>query len=111
MILVFQNKLEQYRNDLAAGKELNGDQQQAVANYECVLANLELMREMTQQFGSILTEHNKMMKKQMKREQIEKQQEEINKVKEILKVQVIYITRCITVMLNVDGKWDIHLLQ
>ncbi|XP_071540399.1 uncharacterized protein [Panulirus ornatus] len=81
------NKLEQYRLDIRAGKELNQDQQQAVRNYDCVLANLELMRELSQQFSNIVTDHNKIMKKQLKREQIEKQQEEINKVKEILKVQ------------------------
>lgn len=81
------NKLEQYRVDLRAGKELNEDQQQAVGNYDCVLGNLELIRELNQQFAGILTDHNKMLKKQMKKEQIEKQQEEINKVKEILKIQ------------------------
>ncbi|KAK8740475.1 hypothetical protein OTU49_002929 [Cherax quadricarinatus] len=81
------NKLEQYRVDLRAGKELNEDQQQAVGNYDCVLANLELIRELNQQFASIQTEHSKMLKRQMKKEQIERQQEEINKVKEILKIQ------------------------
>ncbi|XP_042220888.1 caprin-1-like [Homarus americanus] len=81
------NKLEQYRVDLEAGKELNEDQQQAVENYDCVVANLELMRDLSTQFGTILTDHNKVMKKQMKKEQIEKQQAEIIKVKEILKIQ------------------------
>lgn len=87
--------MEQYRVDLRAGKELNEDQQQAVGNYDCVLGNLELIRELNQQFAGILTDHNKMLKKQMKKEQIEKQQEEINKVKEILKIQVQYVNKLI----------------
>lgn len=74
--------------DLQAGKQLNEDQQQAVANYDRVLGNLEVVRELNQQFGVILAEHNKFMKKQAKREQIERQQEEISKVKDILKFQV-----------------------
>ncbi|KAG0720278.1 Caprin-1 [Chionoecetes opilio] len=83
------NKLEQYRVDLQAGKVLNEDQQQAVANYDRVLGNLEGVRELNQQFGAILTDHNKYMKKQAKREQVEKQQEEISKVKEIFKFQEV----------------------
>ncbi|XP_045115348.1 caprin-1-like isoform X2 [Portunus trituberculatus] len=83
------SKLEQYRVDLQAGKQLNDDQQQAVANYDRVLGNLEVVRELNQQFGVILAEHNKFMKKQAKREQIERQQEEISKVKEILKFQEV----------------------
>ncbi|KAK4291535.1 hypothetical protein Pmani_035645 [Petrolisthes manimaculis] len=83
------NKLEQYRVDLRAGKALNEDQQQAVNNYDNVVANLELVRELSQQFASILTDHNKQMKKQLKREQAEKQQEEISKIKEILKIQEV----------------------
>lgn len=74
--------------DLQAGKQLNDDQQQAVANYDRVLGNLEVVRELNQQFGVILAEHNKFMKKQAKREQLERQQEEISKMKEILKFQV-----------------------
>ncbi|XP_050701655.1 caprin-1-like isoform X1 [Eriocheir sinensis] len=81
------NKLEQYRVDLQAGKQLNEDQQQAVANYDRVLGNLEVVRELNQQFTAILTDHNKLMKKQAKREQLEKQQEDINKMKDVFKFQ------------------------
>lgn len=74
--------------DLQAGKQLNEDQQQAVANYDRVLGNLEVVRELNQQFTAILTDHNKLMKKQAKREQLERQQEDINKMKDVFKFQV-----------------------
>lgn len=73
--------------DLRAGKTLNEDQQQAITNFDNVAANLELVRELSQQFSAIQSDHNRQMKKQTKREHAEKQQEEIKKVKEILKIQ------------------------
>ncbi|KAK7073303.1 positive regulation of dendritic spine morphogenesis [Halocaridina rubra] len=81
------NKLEQYRNDLQAGKDLNDDQRLAVQSFDSVLANLELMREMNQHFNAIHSDHNKQVKKQMKRDAFEKQVEDINRIKEILKIQ------------------------
>lgn len=74
--------------DLQAGKQLNEDQQQAVANYDRVLGNLEVVRELNQQFAAILADHNKLMKKQAKREQLERQQEDINKMRDVFKFQV-----------------------
>ncbi|XP_037795513.1 caprin-1-like [Penaeus monodon] len=82
-------KLEQYRVDIRAGKKLNEDQQLAIQNYDNVLANLDLMRELSQQCSNIVSEHNKVSKRQLKREQQERFQEEVNRVKEILKIQEV----------------------
>lgn len=89
-----QTKLEQYRVDIRAGKKLNEDQQLAIQNYDNVLANLDLMRELSQQCSNIVSEHNKVSKRQLKREQQERFQEEVNRVKEILKIQVWFCYLC-----------------
>jgi len=81
------NKLEQYRVDLRAGKQLNEDQQTAVANYEQVLGNLEMAKELSTHFAGMWTDRQKEIKKQLKREHQERVQDELDKVKEILKVQ------------------------
>ncbi|XP_076043050.1 cell cycle associated protein caprin family member isoform X2 [Oratosquilla oratoria] len=81
------NKLEQYRVALHEGKFLNEDQQQAVEAYDIVVATLEYAKELSQQFTCIASETARLNKKQLKREQQEKAQEELEKIKEVLRVQ------------------------
>jgi len=81
------NKLEQYRVDLRAGKTLNEDQQTAVANYEQVLGSLDMAKELATHFAGMWTERQKEIKKQLKKEHQERVQDELEKFKEILKIQ------------------------
>jgi len=80
-------KLEQYRVDLRAGKTLNDDQLTAVANYEQVLGSLEMAKELSKHFAGMWTERQKEIKKQLKKEQQERIHDELEKIKEILKIQ------------------------
>lgn len=80
-------KLDVYRDDAKKGKELNEDQLEAVGRYDAVVQNLEFARELQKQFLSIQAEAEKLLKKQLKRETHERQQQEIRRIKELLAVQ------------------------
>ena len=56
--------------------------------YDSVCANLELSREYVQQIAQVVTENSRLQKKQLRKKEQEKQHEELEKVKEILRVQV-----------------------
>lgn len=81
------NKLEQYKSALDEGKELIADQKLAVASFDSVLANLELMRDMSQHFNSVMSDHQKQIKKQAKIDLLLKEAEDVNRIKEVLKIQ------------------------
>jgi len=70
---------------------LNSDQLAAVAKYEEVQQTLEFARDLCKQFNGIAVDAVKQLKKQARKEALEKNQQDLAKVKEILVVQVRYI--------------------
>ena len=70
---------------------MNSDQLAAVAKYEEVQQTLEFARDLCKQFNGIAVDATKQLKKQARKEALEKNQQDLAKVKEILVVQVRYI--------------------
>ncbi|KAG8234941.1 hypothetical protein J437_LFUL015509 [Ladona fulva] len=84
-------KLESYKEEQKNGKELNSDQFSAVAKYDEVLQCLDFARELCKQFNSIAADAAKALKKQQRKEQLERTQQEISRVKEILVIQEVLL--------------------
>lgn len=84
---LLQSRLESYRDQQSSGKELNSDQLAAIAKYDEVQQTLEFARDLCKQFHTIANETAKQQKKQARKEALEKQQQELAKVKEILLIQ------------------------
>ncbi|KAL4224651.1 positive regulation of dendritic spine morphogenesis [Mactra antiquata] len=82
-------KLDSYRQKRDSGAELEKDQQIAVDKYGEVVQNLEFARELQKQFQGINTDNEKVLKKQAKREKLEKQIQDIKRVKEVLQLQTL----------------------
>lgn len=80
-------KLDVYKEEFSQGKELNEDQKNAITRYDSVVQSLDLARELQKQFTQIAHDAIKAMKKQAKREQMEKQLHELQRIREILKIQ------------------------
>jgi len=83
-----QRKIESYREEQKNGKDLNSDQLAAVAKYEEVQQTLEFARDLCKQFNGIAVDAAKQLKKQARKDALEKSQQDLAKVKEILVVQV-----------------------
>lgn len=81
------SRLESYRDQQSSGKELNSDQLAAIAKYDEVQQTLEFARELCKQFNVIAADTAKQQKKQARKEALEKAQQELTKVKEILLIQ------------------------
>ncbi|BFZ05114.1 hypothetical protein BsWGS_08142 [Bradybaena similaris] len=71
------------------GTKLEKEQENSLQQYEQVTHDLEFARELHKQFGQIIQEHEKMMKKQAKREKAERQALEIKRISEILQLQTL----------------------
>lgn len=80
---------------------MNSDQLAAVAKYEEVQQTLEFARDLCKQFNGIAVDAAKQHKKQARKEALEKTQQEVSKVKEILLVQVSLYVHFIVVGLIV----------
>ena len=86
--VVLQRKIESYREEQKNGKDLNSDQQAAVSKYDEVIQTLDFARDLCKQFNGIAVDAAKQQKKQARKEALEKAQQDIAKVKEILLIQV-----------------------
>ncbi|XP_071445555.1 caprin-1-like isoform X2 [Hetaerina americana] len=84
-------KLEAYKEEQKNGKELNSDQFSAVAKYDEVIQTLEFARELSKNFNGIASDAAKALKKQQRKEQLERSQQEINRIKEILVIQEVLL--------------------
>jgi len=82
-------KLDGYRQKQREGNELNKDQEEAVLKYDIVVQNLEFAHELQKQFTEISVNSEKLAKKQMKREKIERQATEIKRMGTLLQLQGI----------------------
>lgn len=79
-------KLEEYRDIQAKGETLNDDQLNAISRYDEVIRTLELARELEKQFIQLANDAMKQQKKQLKKEQIEREEAIKEKLKEANKV-------------------------
>jgi len=75
-------KLEEYKENQRKGTVLNEDQLNAVSKYEEVLRSLELSRELEKQFVGLANDAMKQQKKQLKKEQLERDEQVRERVKE-----------------------------
>ncbi|XP_035726319.1 caprin homolog [Vespa mandarinia] len=82
-------KLESYRDLQKNGRELNADQTKAVAKYDGVLQTLDITRELYKQIVGIANDAVKQQKKLARKEAVERTQQDIAKVKEVLLIQDI----------------------
>ncbi|KAG7198210.1 hypothetical protein KM043_005618 [Ampulex compressa] len=80
-------KLESYRDLQKNGRELNADQKTAVAKYDEVLQTLDITRELYKQIVGIANDAVKQQKKLARKEAIERMQQDIAKVREVLLIQ------------------------
>nr|CAD7462270.1 unnamed protein product [Timema tahoe] len=84
-----QRKIEQYEAEQKSGKNLNSDQLSAVSKKDEVMQTLEFARDLSKSFNIIALDTAKVQKKQARKEALERNQQDIAKVKEILLVQDI----------------------
>lgn len=93
------SKLDGYREKLNKGEKLDKDQKEAVAKYESVIANLEFGRDLQKMYQTMSDEADKLAekacKKQAKKEKLERQQQELDRLSDVLILQ--------TLMLNVGS--------
>ncbi|ESN90255.1 hypothetical protein HELRODRAFT_194645 [Helobdella robusta] len=82
-------KLDLYRSKEKEGGILDKDQQEAISKYDCVVQNLEFSKDIQKQFQAISADSEKVLRKQAKRDKIERQNQEISRFKEILKLQKV----------------------
>lgn len=80
-------KLESYRDLQKNGKELNQDQKTAVAKYDEVQQTLDITRELYKQIVGIANDATKQQKKLARKEAVERMQQDIAKVREVLLIQ------------------------
>ncbi|XP_031782494.1 caprin homolog [Nasonia vitripennis] len=80
-------KLESYRDIVKNGGELNADQKTAVAKYDEVQQTLDITRELYKQIVGIANDAAKQQKKLARKEALERMQQDISKVREVLLIQ------------------------
>uniref|UniRef100_A0A0B6ZBB6 Caprin-1 dimerization domain-containing protein n=1 Tax=Arion vulgaris TaxID=1028688 RepID=A0A0B6ZBB6_9EUPU len=80
-------RIEQNQEKAKKGTKLEKEQENSLQQYEQVTHDLEFARELHKQFLQINQEHEKMMKKQAKRDKAERQALEIKRISEILQLQ------------------------
>ncbi|XP_037369978.1 caprin-2 isoform X2 [Talpa occidentalis] len=82
-------KLEDYKDRLKNGEQLNPDQLEAVEKYEEVLHNLEFAKELQKTFSGLSQDLLKAQKKAQRREHILKLEAEKKNLRTILQVQYV----------------------
>ncbi|XP_074181959.1 caprin-2 isoform X12 [Rhinolophus sinicus] len=82
-------KLEDYKDRLKNGEQLNPDQLEAVEKYEEVLHNLEFAKELQKTFSGLSQDLLKAQKKAQRRENMIKLEAEKKKLRTILQVQYV----------------------
>ncbi|XP_076797032.1 caprin-2 isoform X2 [Arvicanthis niloticus] len=82
-------KLEDYKDRLKNGEQLNPDQLEAVEKYEEVLHNLEFAKELQKTFSALSQDLLKAQKKAQRREHMLKLEAEKKKLRTILQIQYV----------------------
>ncbi|XP_022335198.2 caprin-1-like [Crassostrea virginica] len=80
-------KLDGYREKKDSGATLEKDQQLAIDKYGEVMQNLEFARELQKQFTTLAQETDRSVKKQAKKEKVERQTWEQKRIGDILRYQ------------------------
>ncbi|XP_053205343.1 caprin-1-like [Panonychus citri] len=94
------SRLEQYRDEAKAGKELNLDQRKAVKRYEEVTEMLDFFREFKKNVQTIFADHVKQMKKLARKERPTRDP------KEIERLRLVFLFHDLLGNLNADVKND-----
>ncbi|XP_014213219.1 caprin homolog isoform X2 [Copidosoma floridanum] len=87
-------KLEQYRDIVKNGGELNSDQKTAVAKYDEVQQTLDITKDLYKAINTIATDAIKQQKKLARKEAAERMQQDIAKVREVLLIQDTLMNMC-----------------
>ncbi|XP_072001072.1 caprin-2 isoform X1 [Engystomops pustulosus] len=87
-------KLEDYRDRLHNGEDLNQDQLEAVERYSEVLHNLEFAKELQKVFAALSQDLIKAQKKVQRREQIQKTEAEKKRLRMVLQIQYVLQSFC-----------------
>lgn len=82
-------KLEDYKDRLKNGEQLNPDQLEAVEKYEEVLHNLEFAKELQKTFSALSQDLLKAQKKAQRREHMLKLEAERKKLRTVLQIQYV----------------------
>ncbi|XP_048779649.1 caprin-1-like isoform X2 [Ostrea edulis] len=80
-------KLDGYKEKKDSGMTLEKDQQLAIDRYGEVVQNLEFARELQKQFTTLAQEAERSIKKQAKKEKVERQNVEVKRTGDILRYQ------------------------
>ncbi|KAL8561954.1 hypothetical protein ACOMHN_001280 [Nucella lapillus] len=80
-------KLEAIADKKAAGDVLEKEQQETLKHYDSVVGCLEFARDLQSVFNSAVADHEKLQKKQLKREKQEKAAQDLKRTVEILQIQ------------------------
>lgn len=80
-------KLDQYRQKDNEGQALNRDQKEAIEKYDSVITCLEFARDLQKQYVAMANEFEKLQRKQLKRDKLEKHSNDLKRVQEILQLQ------------------------
>ncbi|XP_024084155.1 protein PSP2 [Cimex lectularius] len=81
-------RLDSCRDLQKSGKDLNSDQVEAISKYDAVIQHLDFARELSKQLTALANDSTKTLKKQARKEAAEKAQQDFNRTKEILIIQV-----------------------
>ncbi|KAG1666333.1 Caprin-1 [Nymphon striatum] len=92
-------KLDSYKEDRQKGVVLNEDQKLAVSKYSEVISLLDLSKDTQKSVTQVTQEIQKFNKKQARRDQAERQQHELSRIKEALSFQ--------NILINIDAK-NVH---
>lgn len=84
---LFQGKLDVIRGLQAEGKTLEPEQLTAVSKYDEVNQTLEFARDLCKQFNTISADAAKAAKKQARKEALEKQANDLSRIKDVLLIQ------------------------
>ncbi|XP_068129818.1 caprin-2 [Hyperolius riggenbachi] len=87
-------KLEDYRDRLNNGEELNSDQLESVQKYDEVLHNLEFAKELQKTFSALSQDLIKAQKKAIRREQVQRAEAEKKRLRTVLQVQYVLQALC-----------------
>lgn len=70
------------------GKDLNSDQLEAISKYDAVIAHLDFAKELSKHLTTLAIDSAKNIKKQARKEALERAQQELARTKDILIIQV-----------------------
>ncbi|KAK9509686.1 hypothetical protein O3M35_006946 [Rhynocoris fuscipes] len=80
-------RLDGYRDLQKNGKDLNSDQLEAISKYDAVVAHLDFAKELSKLLTNLAIDAAKNIKKQARKEALERAQQELARTKDLLIIQ------------------------